>query len=298
MSEIMTGSRVHFGLFQPGPVPPGERRFGSAGMMIASLGFHIRMTPASSWSAEGSLAERALGFARKCLERVEVPPHHLTILQAPPEHVGLGSGTQLGLAIARLLAPGLSALELAELSGRGRRSGLGVHGFDRGGFLVDGGRYEGGPPAGLAARMDVPSQWRILLVMPPGDANWHGKREQSAFDALAPSPHTDRLCRLTLLGMLPALAERDCDRFGEALHEFNALSGEVFAPAQGGNYAGPAIAEAVAHLRSLGVRGTGQSSWGPLVFGIVADADRAVFVARRMSSVAIAEPLNRGAVLL
>jgi beta-RFAP synthase len=215
------------------------------------------------------------------------------------------------LAIARLLTraaglPDLPARELAALAGRGRRSGLGVYGFEQGGFLVDGGRREEGPAAPLIAHMDVPAGWRIVLVFPPGNSAWHGAREQSAFDCLGESPHTERLCRLVLLGLLPALAESDCEAFGAALYELNALAGEAFASAQGGCYAGPAVADTVQLLRSLGVKGAGQSSWGPLVFGIAADEDRAAFLARQVrekgglaeETVMVAAPLNRGAVLL
>jgi beta-ribofuranosylaminobenzene 5'-phosphate synthase len=316
MSEIITGSRLHFGLFHPGAAA-GQRRFGGAGMMIGRPGFHLQLTPSASWSAEGPVAERALAFARCCLEGLRndrgltLPPHHLTILQAASEHAGLGTGTQLGMAVARLLSnaaglPDLSALERAALVGRGRRSGLGVHGFERGGFLVDGGRHEQGAAAPLIARMDFPAEWRILLVFPPGSRSWHGSREQSVFDHLGECRHTDRICRLMLLGLLPALAEADYDTFGEALGELNALAGEAFAPAQGGCYAGPHVTAAVHLLRSLGVRGTGQSSWGPLVFGIVSDGERASFLARLVrenmslgeEEVLTAAPLNRGAVLL
>ena len=79
------------------------------------------------------------------------------------------------------------------------------------------------------------------------------------------------LCRLVLLGMLPALAEHDLEAFGEALYDFNCRAGEPFAPVQGGVYAGPRIAEVVAFVRQQGVRGVGQSSWGPTVFAVTED---------------------------
>src|SRR4051812_1191580 len=152
MSEIVTGNRLHFSLFQPGAAA-GQRRFGGVGMMIDRPGFQVRLTPAESWSAEGPLAERTLAFAHCCLAGLQrdrglsLPPHQLTVLQAAPEHAGLGTGTQLGMAVARLLSgaaglPNLPAAELAALAGRGRRSGLGTYGFEYGGFLVDGGRHE------------------------------------------------------------------------------------------------------------------------------------------------------------
>ena len=44
---------------------------------------------------------------------------------------------------------------------------------------------------------------------------------------------------------------------------------------QGGIYSCPATAELVQWLRGRGVRGVGQSSWGPTVFAMAGDADEA-----------------------
>jgi predicted sugar kinase len=81
--------------------------------------------------------------------------------------------------------------------------------------------------------------------------------------------------------MLPALAEQDLTVFGEALHEFNARAGEWFAAAQGGRYATEEVAALVRWLRGQGVRGVGQSSWGPTVFAVV-EAAQAAFWQRRL----------------
>src|SRR5207248_2034095 len=97
----------------------------------------------------------------------------------------------------------------------------------------------------------------------------HGLAEGQAFERLSrqavASARTDALCRLVLLSLLPALAERDVAAFGEALYEFNRLVGEAFVPVQGGVYAGPRVEALVSFLRGQGVRGVTQSSWGPAV---------------------------------
>src|SRR5581483_5142729 len=135
-------------------------------------------------------------------------------------------------------------------------------------------------------RRAFPEAWRVAIVLPPAESGLHGAREREAFRELLGRPSlaeaTAVLCRLVLLGMLPALAEEDIDAFGEALFDFNARVGEAFAPVQGGTYAGRRAAEAVALVRRQGVRGVGQSSWGPAVFAVVADPDRADDLARRL----------------
>jgi beta-RFAP synthase len=221
--------------------------------------------------------------------------------RAAPEHAGLGSGTQLGLAVGRALAAcwGLDCdpAALARRVGRGARSALGAHGFAHGGLLVESGKRSADRLAPLVARLPFPEAWRVVLVLPGegGAAGLHGGREAEAFARLADLPaaagQTDALCRLVLLGLLPALAERDAAAFGEALYEFNVRAGEAFAPVQGGVYADPRAAEVVAFVRREGVPGVGQSSWGPTLFAVTADAERAAHLAVRLRDrFALAEP--------
>src|SRR5262249_44297561 len=144
-------------------------------------------------------------------------------------------------------------LEPARRVGRGLRSALGIHGFAHGGFLVDGGKSRITRIAPLIARFPFPEAWRVLLVLFPEAAGHHGIRETRSFQQLGrrhAALDTGLLCRLVLLGMLPALAEHDLPAFGEALYEFNRRVGEAFAPVQGGVYAHPAAADVVADLRA------------------------------------------------
>src|SRR5262249_16740142 len=148
MIRVRAASRLHFGLFslpaQEGsaywPNALGEavlpaRRFGGVGLMVESPGLELTAEPAADWSAEGASAERALAFAGQFAGRLRAAqPHRLVIVKAPPEHAGLGSGTQLGLAVGRALAAAhgldIDAIELARRVGRGKRSALGIHGFE------------------------------------------------------------------------------------------------------------------------------------------------------------------------
>src|SRR3954470_19175450 len=107
MIEIATAGRLHFGLLNPGTAEAGGRRFGGAGMMVERPGVLLRVVPAPAWSAEGPLADRALAFASRFAQALAaetgeaVSPRRLLVERAPPCHAGLGSGTQLGMAVAR-----------------------------------------------------------------------------------------------------------------------------------------------------------------------------------------------------
>jgi beta-ribofuranosylaminobenzene 5'-phosphate synthase len=266
MTRVVTGSRLHFGLL----ALSGPRRFGGVGLMIDSPRLAVSAEPAMEFSATGPLADRALEFAR-----LFGTPHRLTIEEAPPEHCGFGTGTQLALAVG-LAVSGLPVEEIARVTGRGRRSAIGTHGFAAGGLLADGGRKDGLAP--LLFRHDFPAEWRVVVAVPDAPAGLSAVGEARAFAELpGDAALTDALCRLTLLGMLPALLERDLAAFAAALGEYNAKSGELFAPIQGGAYSVGIVSDLIGHLRSLGVEGVGQSSWGPAVFA-VAEADRAAWL--------------------
>jgi len=152
---------------------------------------------------------------------------------------------------------------------------LGFHGFFHGGFLVEAGQTSHSRISPLVTRLPFPEAWRIVLVIPPWGAGLHGFEESGAFRQLLtdgiPLQRIEHLCRLVLLGLLPALVEVDFKSFGEALFDYNILAGEVFSKAQGGTYASSQIAEVIGFIRRQGVAGVGQSSWGPTVFSIMED---------------------------
>lgn len=270
--RMTTPSRLHFGLLGWGPQVP--RQFGGVGLMIDAPGIALTAEAAAEWDAQGPLAIRALHVAER-MAKASVPlvPARIRIEHAPDEHVGLGVGTQLSLAVARVLMklaahPEPSIGDLAELCGRGLRSGIGLHGFAQGGLIVDGGRRSetGIPP--LLAHLDFPAEWSVLVILPARLSGLHGPEEVQAFAQLPPIPEavTDRLCRLVLLGLLPAVLERDLPTFGAVLSELQQEVGRGFAPAQGGTFARPELATIVSALQAMGLHGAGQSSWGPTLY--------------------------------
>ncbi len=269
--RLTTPGRLHFGLLARGASSP--RQFGGLGLMVREPRIEIRAAPSDAWSVTGPLSARARDLVARLVEGgVAARPLAIEIVHAPAEHVGLGTGTQLSLGIAKIAAHfaglDLSATELAAITGRGLRSGVGLHGFDHGGLIVEGGRGPDGGLAPLLVRSAFPAEWSVLVVAPSQRPGLHGPEEVRAFGGLPPMPEseTDRLCRLVLLGILPAVVERDLRTFGQALSELQHHVGSWFAPAQGGVFASPRVAETVQWLRDQGMHGVGQSSWGPTVY--------------------------------
>jgi beta-RFAP synthase len=283
-------SRLHFGMFSFGE--PGLRAFGGVGMMIQSPGVRVRLEPAERFRAAGIYAERTRRFVEQVLVGLKNPAPagadeptlaaRITVESAPREHVGLGLGTQLGLSIAAAICsacdiPFSSVKELARLAGRGARSAIGAYGFEQGGLLVEAGKRGSEDLSPLLARVEMPAEWRILLVIPRREAGLAGSDEQQAFARLPPVPleTTERLIQEAAVNLLPAAAGGDFHPFSASLYRFGRLAGTCFATEQGGTYAGEKVASLIGRLREMGLKGAGQSSWGPAVFAVCADADEA-----------------------
>jgi beta-ribofuranosylaminobenzene 5'-phosphate synthase len=274
---VKTPARLHLGLLDMN----GElgRLYGSIGVAIERPNVVVEAEPATELCIEGPDSQRAETFARRFLNRhPRAKGAYLRIEQVIPAHVGLGSGTQLALAVgtalARLYDLDISLVELARVMGRGIHSGIGIAAFEWGGFVVDGGHPVGGgsgmvPP--VTFRHPFPRDWAFVVAVPVTKKGFSGEEERQAFSELPPVPSTvvERICRLLVVKMLPSLLEKDIVGFGHALTEIQRLVGDGFAAVQGGRFAHPLSAELIAYLLDRGARGAGQSSWGPAVYGLV-----------------------------
>ncbi|MEQ8786579.1 MAG: hypothetical protein RIC55_09785 [Pirellulaceae bacterium] len=309
MIEVTSPSRLHFGLLSFGGA---GRQFGGVGAMVSSPGMTLRLTEAASFEAVGPHARRVVEFAR-LWARFESPPRppncRIEVVQAPPQHVGLGTGTQLGLAVAAALNAqgnrrGVSPEDLAASVKRGRRSAVGTYGFVHGGLIVERGKTAKEALAPLDFHGDLPADWRFLLVRPHGDAGLSGADECQVFDDLPPvPPHvTDQLTEELRRHLLPALLQSSFSDFSASLHRFGRLAGSCFAQRQGGPFNGPVLMRLVEQIRALGVEGVGQSSWGPTLFALLPDQATAEAIAEKLKrevtqplSLTIAAPNNSGA---
>jgi beta-ribofuranosylaminobenzene 5'-phosphate synthase len=277
--EVFAPARLHLGFLDLN----GDlgRRFGSIGLTLDGLGTRLTLTRAKAPRIVPPSAVRAAQLLASLSRRYALEPLDLTLHETIPEHVGLGSGTQLSLAIgaamAALAGESLSSRALASLLERGARSGIGIGAFAAGGFLVDGGKGEADAPAPIIARMDFPAAWRVILISDDRHRGLSGAAEIAAFRDLTglPADVSAQLCRLTLLRLLPGLAEADFAAFAESIGEIGARLGDHFAPVQGGRFASPRVAGVLGFLSAAGHRGIGQSSWGPTGFVFAPGAQQA-----------------------
>jgi beta-ribofuranosylaminobenzene 5'-phosphate synthase len=306
--RVTAPSRLHFGLWSLASTV--GRQFGGVGVMIDRPGLRLSIGPGEGvW---GPLAERTTGFARrwKDFHRLTPPPCRIVIHEAPPEHVGLGTGTQLALAVAAGLnafygLPSQTPPELALSVGRGLRSAVGTHGFVHGGLVVEQGKLPGEPISPLDCRIDLPEAWRFVLIRHADAAGLAGDEEAAAMASLPVAPPAVTLELITEVRerLVPAAAMGDFATFAASVYRYGNLSGQLFAARQGGAYHGPILAELVERIRALGFPGVGQSSWGPTLFVAASSADEAeALVAlllkpdrERRLHLEIAAPCNCGA---
>ena len=163
----------------------------------------------------------------------------------------------------------VDAVTLARRAGRGKRSAIGIHGFARGGFLVDGGKRSEDEIGRLVARAEFPDDWRWLLVA-PADKSGTGLSGQEEVQALEQLPRiplslTERLCRLALLEMLPAIGACRLRLVRRGPVRIRSIGGRLFSAGAGG----PLRRSADGRPRRLASSGEGvgiaQTSWGPTI---------------------------------
>jgi beta-ribofuranosylaminobenzene 5'-phosphate synthase len=277
VASVTTGARLHFGFLDPSG--RGPRPFGSFGLALDWPRTTLQLRRGERLKAEGPERERALAYLQRCAALTGCERGYaLTIEEAIPPHSGLGSGTQLALAVGA----GLAALEgqpvdlnaIAARADRGKRSGIGIGTFAQGGVVLDGGPGPDSLPP-MLCRLPFPPQWRVLLIFDAAASGLHGASETAAFAALPdfPQSQTAELCRRVFMSALPALAEHDFQTFSTEVGALQAAMGAYYSKLQGGAYVSPRVAGALRWLASRDIAGIGQSSWGPTGFAFLASED-------------------------
>jgi beta-ribofuranosylaminobenzene 5'-phosphate synthase len=271
---VKTPARLHLGLIDLN----GDlgRLFGGLGVGIDRPNVILEAHRSERLAVTGEKSELVKALAKRFLETYNIKANvSINVKQTIPEHAGLGSGTQLALAVATALAKlfdvNASIQELAKTMGRGQRTSVGTTIFEQGGFVVDGGKStsKNSFPTTIL-RQPFPQDWGFVVAIPNVKKGLAKSEETAAFGALSPMKAEDagKMCRLTMMKLLPSLIERDIKSFGEALTQIQTVIGEYFAEVQGGTYSSLTTTEGIALMQKLGAYGAGQSSWGPAFYGL------------------------------
>jgi len=267
------------------------RNFGSIGVALNEISTRISVSYSHQLTILGDSSERAEKCVKSLCNELNVSDQlQIDIECAIPEHVGLGSGTQMSLAVGTALNAfydlGLSVRDIAKLTARGKRSGIGIGVFEQGGLVVDGGRAKDTITPPVISHIDIPESWRFILVFDKRGQGLHGEQEIQAFKELPPFPQQEasRLCYLLMMQGLPAVAEQNITLFGDVITQLQQSVGEHFSSVQGGIYTSDEVAEVMQWLQQQGAVGLGQTSWGPTGFCAVDSASQADFLISELHS--------------
>ncbi len=287
---MKTGARLHLGFYSFVDHGIG-RAYGGLGLAIERPRMVVEIERSGEVSIEAPEEHRDVVEE---VVRAFGAPLRVKLRECIPRHVGLGSTTQLVLAlatgIARILDVDVDEWSVAAAFARGPVSGVGVATFLMGGLVVDSGtsiealrRYPALSPEDVPrpiAWVPLPEEWRFIIVVPPGK----GLDESKELNLLSEPREVPRevayeLLRQVFLKLLPAARRGDARAFGEAVSRIQRIVGEYFSQSQGGVFAAPhgdAVAEALEVCGSLCV---GQSSWGPAMYGLAPSPEKGEEVA-------------------
>jgi beta-ribofuranosylaminobenzene 5'-phosphate synthase len=284
MVRVSAGARLHFG-FQNLSLAH-ERLYGGVGVALAEPRVTVAARTAARVDCDDDLARE---YATRACNRLDAPGAAVTVEERLPRHVGLGSGTQLALAVLAAVARAHDrdprVRERAPALGRGGRSGVGVAAFEDGGFVVDAGhpteQFTTDRPADgewavppVVARHALPDDWRFVLALPEAPDGRSGDDEDASMRTVVENADpgvADEVAGVVTRRLLPAATVGRLDAFGDALTEFGRLNGIWYTEEQGGVYRPPA-GDLVERLRGdPAIAGVGQSSWGPAVYALTDD---------------------------
>lgn len=270
--KVEAPSRLHLGIIDMRG--SGGRRYGSFGLALNHPQTLVEVESSENFDVSGEDAVRARKFAERFIHSLELEKKFsIRVISAPPPHSGLGSGTQLalsiGTAISRLSQLEIDTYRIAMIMKRGSVSGVGIHAFRYGGFILDGGHGGGNIPP-LLFRYEIPENWYVVVGIPEMKRIW-GRDEKKMMDMVSQKgmDTSERISKILLMNLLPAIVEEDFNEFVEALDKIDVEVGKSFSSVQSGTVRGRIIKDGIEYLKDMGAGGCGQSSWGPAFYGFV-----------------------------
>jgi beta-ribofuranosylaminobenzene 5'-phosphate synthase len=246
---------------------------------------------------------------------------HFHLKRYYPSHVGLGSKTQLSLAIATAITKlkGLnpSTEDLTKLVERGGTSGIGWRGFETGGFILDGGHDFGKGreketflpssasssvnPALTISRYNIPKNWRFVLVIPNVKKGAYGDEEISVFQNYAPIHRNEvnEVSHQIIMKIIPGIIKNDLICFGEGLKRIQSIGFKKIEI----DLQHEVVKDLLKFFEEYGLKAYGMSSFGPSVIGIVESDSEAEILLREVQKnqknggghIYICKPNNTGA---
>lgn len=306
---VRTPARLHFGLLNP--IEDSARKYGGVGLSIEKGGYELEVERSEELLVVSSLGqeERIREVAQNVCDVYNLSTgFKIKANDIIPSHVGLGSTTQLTLALGKAMTiladKEKNTIRIAKDTGRGERSGIGTYAFDRGGFIVEGGGESDFPP--LIVRHDFPEDWYVLVAIPNVERGPEEEGEGEFFEELGSEAKIgEKICYFLVLEMLPALVSQNVSNLGDSVTKIDELAGEAFSSQQDGMFKENTLSQIRNFLLENGAYGAGQSSWGPTIYAIAGERKEANDLQEKLTDflekknipaqVFISKPNNSGA---
>ena len=212
---------------------------------------------------------------------------HFNLLKYFPSHVGLGSKTQLSLAIGTAISilknMEIPVEEITKMVERGGTSGIGWRGFETGGFILDAGHDFGigkekeiflpssasttTNPALTIWRYPIPENWRFVLVIPNVKPGANGEEEVEIFKKFTPIPKAEvnEVSHQILMKIIPGILKNNLAYFGEGLKRIQSIGFKKIEIGMQHDV----VKGLLKLFEDNGVKAYAMSSFGPSVVGIV-----------------------------
>jgi beta-ribofuranosylaminobenzene 5'-phosphate synthase len=220
------------------------------------------------------------------LSQTDKFPLKITIWDFLYAHMGLGSKTQMALAIATSiinildLNVKINIETLTHMVGRGGTSGIGFRSFETGGFILDCGHRFGkdeekqsflpssasnAKPARTILRYRFPEQWYVLVVILDVPAGASNVEEINIFQEHCPIPieEVQEVSHHVLMQLLPGIIEGDLCTFGKALNAIRKIGFKKIEV----SLQHEKVKELIRYLEENTLC-AGMSSFGPTVFSV------------------------------
>lgn len=286
--EVRAGYRLHLGFYRFYDNP---YIYGSIGVSVEEphISVLLRSNPTLKVRCSTKLCEELVVATAKLLNVRDVEVEVSGYLN---HHVGLGSRTRVlltaYLALTNYLGVEPSVGRIIDLLGRKKISGVGIYSFFYGNLVVDSGLNVNDASMlypKLLYLYEVPSNWYLIIVLPEGFKGLSEVEEVGIIRNVEFFPKQELLYK-EFVKLLTSLSLKDFNVFTNALSRIQELTGEYFSKHQGGIFAHDVSEELAAVMRGEGVKGIGQSSWGPTIYGFTDSYAKALSVRSSMLSYA------------
>ncbi|MHA1379824.1 MAG: beta-ribofuranosylaminobenzene 5'-phosphate synthase [Candidatus Helarchaeota archaeon] len=299
--KIITPSRLHFTLIDLcGDL---ERVDGGIGVALNRPNVILEseiLNTSDIIVNDGLDSELIYDIAKNVMNSLEIDGGiRFNLISSIKSHIGLGSKTQLSLAVAfainYLFTKRKSIFELAKIVKRGGTSGIGVNVFQKGGFILDAGhsfgelkqkqsflpsRASNAPPPPALIRYTIPESWYYVIAIPNECYEIAGTNEVNIFKKYCPIPKEDvgAVCRLILMVILPAVYQKNIQGFGRGLTELQKIGFKKIEV----DFQPSIIKKIIKFMLEKGAYGSGISSFGPATYGLVDGLEKARDMERKV----------------